>query len=99
MLADLRGRAGRSAPSGRPDPPCVVMRLTEALAEEVNTRGINVNVVLPTVIDTGANRAAMQDSDPTAWVSPDDLAAAFCFLSSPAAPAVNGALMHLRGLS
>ena len=77
----------------------VVMRLTETLAEELKTKGINVNAVLPTVIDTPTNRAAMPDADPAAWVSPDDLAAVICFLSSPAARAVNGALIPVRGLS
>lgn len=77
----------------------VVMRLTETLAEELKTKGINVNAVLPTVIDTPANRAAMPDADPAAWVSPDDLAAVICFLSSPAARAINGALIPVRGLS
>ncbi len=77
----------------------VVMRLTETLAEELKTRGINVNAVLPTVIDTPANRAAMPDSDPADWVSPDDLASVICFLLSPAARAVHGALVPVRGLS
>ena len=77
----------------------VVMRLTETLAEELKTKGINVNAVLPTVIDTAANRAAMPDAEPADWVSPDDLAAVICFLSSPAARAVNGALIPVRGLS
>ena len=77
----------------------VVMRLTETLAEELKTKGINVNAVLPTVIDTPTNRAAMPDADPAAWVSPDDLAAVICFLSSPAARAINGALIPVRGLS
>ena len=77
----------------------VVMRLTETLAEELKTKGINVNAVLPTVIDTPANRAAMPDAEPADWVSPDDLAAVICFLSSPAARAVNGALIPVRGLS
>ena len=77
----------------------VVMRLTETLAEELKTEGINVNAVLPTVIDTAANRAAMPDAEPADWVSPDDLAAVICFLSSPAARAVNGALIPVRGLS
>jgi len=77
----------------------VVMRLTETLAEELKTKGINVNAVLPTVIDTAANRAAMPDAEPADWVSPDDLAAVICFLSSPAARAVNGTLIPVRGLS
>ena len=77
----------------------VVMRLTETLAEELKTRGINVNAVLPTVIDTQANRAAMPDSDPAEWVFPDDLASVICFLLSPAARAVHGALVPVRGLS
>ena len=77
----------------------VVMRLTETLAEELKTRGVNVNAVLPTVIDTPANRAAMPDSDPADWVSPDDLASVICFLLSPTAKAVHGALVPVRGLS
>jgi len=55
--------------------------------------------VLPTIIDTPANRAAMPDSDPAHWVSPDDLASVICFLLSPAANAVHGALVPVRGLS
>jgi NAD(P)-dependent dehydrogenase (short-subunit alcohol dehydrogenase family) len=77
----------------------VVMRLTETLAEELKTKGINVNAVLPAVIDTQANRAAMPDADPADWVSPDDLASVICFLLSPAAKAVHGALLPVRGLS
>lgn len=77
----------------------VVMRLTETLAEELRDRGVNVNAVLPTVIDTPANREAMPDADPAAWVSPDDLANVICFLGSGAARAVHGALVPVRGLS
>lgn len=77
----------------------VVMRLTETLVEELKTKGINVNAVLPTVIDTPANRAAMPDSDLADWVSPEDLASVICFLLSTAAKAVHGALLPVRGLS
>ena len=77
----------------------VVMRLTETLAEELKTKGINVNAVLPTVIDTDANRSAMPENNPADWVSPDDLASVICFLLSPAAKAVHGALLPVRGLS
>lgn len=77
----------------------VVMRLTESLAEEVKHRGIQVNAVLPTVIDTPANRTAMPDADPGVWVSPEDLANVICFLGSDMARAINGALVPVRGLS
>lgn len=77
----------------------VVMRLTESLANELRGRGINVNAVLPTVIDTPANRDGMPDADHAAWVSPKDLANVMCFLASDAARAVHGALVPVRGLS
>ena len=77
----------------------VVMRLTETLAEELKEKNINVNAVLPTIIDTPANRGAMPDADPATWVAPADLANVICFLLAPAARAVHGALVPVRGLS
>lgn len=77
----------------------VVMRLTESLANELRDKGINVNAVLPTVIDTPANREGMPDADHSAWVSPRDLANVICFLASDAARAMHGALVPVRGLS
>jgi len=77
----------------------VVMRLTEAMAAELRERGINVNCVLPTVIDTPDNRAAMPDADPARWVAPADLAAVIRFLASDAARAVHGAALPVTGLS
>jgi len=76
-----------------------VMRLTESLSEEVKGRGINVNAVLPTIIDTPPNRAGMPDADFARWVAPADLANVICFLASDAARAVHGALVPVRGLS
>jgi NAD(P)-dependent dehydrogenase (short-subunit alcohol dehydrogenase family) len=77
----------------------VVMRLTESLSEEVKHKGINVNAVLPNVIDTPRNRADMPDADPKKWVAPEDLANVICFLASDAARAVHGALIPVAGLS
>jgi NAD(P)-dependent dehydrogenase (short-subunit alcohol dehydrogenase family) len=77
----------------------VVMRLTESLSAELKHKGINVNAVLPSVIDTPANRSSMPDSDPSQWVAPKDLANVMCFLGSDAARAVHGALVPVAGLS
>jgi NAD(P)-dependent dehydrogenase (short-subunit alcohol dehydrogenase family) len=77
----------------------VVIRLTEAMAAELRDKGINVNCVLPTIIDTPDNRAAMPDADPARWVAPADLAAVIRFLASDAARAVHGAALPVTGLS
>lgn len=74
-----------------------VHRLTEALAEETKGRGVTVNAVLPSIIDTPANRADMPEADFASWVSPGDLVAVMLFLASPAAGAVTGALVPVTG--
>ncbi|MEP7205938.1 MAG: SDR family NAD(P)-dependent oxidoreductase [Casimicrobiaceae bacterium] len=76
-----------------------VIRLTEAMAAELRERNINVNCVLPSVIDTPENRAAMPDADPRRWVDPADLAEVIVFLASDAARAVHGAALPVTGLS
>ena len=76
-----------------------VMRLTESMAAELRGRGINVNAVLPTTLDTPENRKAMPDADPAKWVALDDLASVIAFLASPRAKAIHGALLPVTGLS
>lgn len=76
-----------------------VMRLTESMAAEVREHGINVNAVLPTIIDTPQNRADMPAVDPAKWVAPEALAEVVLFLASDAARAVHGALVPVTGLS
>lgn len=76
----------------------VVMRLTESMSEELKDKGINVNAVLPSLIDTPRNRADMPDADFSKWVAPEDLANVICFLASDAARAVHGALIPVAGL-
>jgi NAD(P)-dependent dehydrogenase (short-subunit alcohol dehydrogenase family) len=76
-----------------------VIRLTETLAAELREKNINVNCVLPTIIDTPENRAAMPDADPGRWVAPADLANVIAFLASDAARAIHGAALPVTGLS
>lgn len=76
-----------------------VIRLTEAMSAELRDREINVNCVLPSIIDTPENRAAMPDADPARWVAPDDLAAVIAFLASDDARAIHGAALPVTGRS
>jgi NAD(P)-dependent dehydrogenase (short-subunit alcohol dehydrogenase family) len=77
----------------------VVARLTESMAAELREQGIQVNCVLPTILDTPQNRADMPQADPGKWVAPADLAAVIAFLASPAARAIHGAGIPVSGLS
>ena len=77
----------------------VVIRITESMAAELRERSINVNCVLPTILDTPENRRAMPDADPARWVAPADLARIMVFLASPAARAIHGAAIPVTGLS
>jgi NAD(P)-dependent dehydrogenase (short-subunit alcohol dehydrogenase family) len=74
-----------------------VHRLTESLAEELKAEGITVNAVLPSIIDTPANRKDMPDADRSKWVAPAELAAVILFLASDAASALTGALIPVTG--
>jgi len=73
-----------------------VHRLTEALANECKSK-ITVNAVLPSIIDTPANRAAQPDADFAQWVRPQELAEVILFLASDAASAITGALIPVSG--
>jgi NAD(P)-dependent dehydrogenase (short-subunit alcohol dehydrogenase family) len=75
-----------------------VIRLTEAMSAELKDRNINVNCVMPTIIDTPDNRAAMPDADGSRWVGPAALAEVIAFLASDAARAIHGASIPVTGL-
>jgi NAD(P)-dependent dehydrogenase (short-subunit alcohol dehydrogenase family) len=74
-----------------------VAKLTEALAEELKDKGVNVNAVLPTIIDTPANRADMPKAEFARWVDPQALADVILFLSSHASRAITGASILVAG--
>ncbi|WHZ09878.1 MAG: sorbitol-6-phosphate 2-dehydrogenase [Burkholderiaceae bacterium] len=74
-----------------------VARFTEALAEELKDRNITVNALLPSTLDTPANRADMPQADFGRWVAPSALAQVIVFLLSDAASVITGALIPVKG--
>lgn len=74
-----------------------VAAITQSLAAEVAPDGILVNAVLPSIIDTPANRAAMPAADHAAWPKPAELAEAIGFLASPGNTLTSGSLMPVYG--
>lgn len=74
-----------------------VAKLTEALAAEVKDRGITVNAILPSTIDTPANRADMPKADFSRWVAPKSIADTIVFLLSDSARDITGALIPVSG--
>lgn len=109
MLANGGGKiisiAATAGLGGKPDmgaygaSKAAVIRLTESMAGELRDQGINVNCVMPSIIDTPQNRADMPSADPKKWVAPEALADVIMFLASDAARAVHGAAVPVVGLS
>ena len=94
--AALRGEAGNGVYGAT---KAAVLALTQSLSAELKGDGVNVNAVLPSIIDTPANRKAMPKSDPATWVAPADLASVIVFLASDAAAAIHGAAIPVYGLA
>ena len=101
-IVNIGARAGLKG-AGRMGAYCaskaVVIRLTESLADELKGSGINVNCILPSIIDTARNRQDMPDADHALWVAPADLARAIAFLASDAAHAIHGVALPVEALS
>jgi NAD(P)-dependent dehydrogenase (short-subunit alcohol dehydrogenase family) len=70
-----------------------VIAFVQALAAETRGHGVTVNAVLPSTMDTPANRAAMPDADPATWVPVDAVADAIAYLAAPGSHHVTGTLM------
>jgi len=105
MLARGAGAIVSVAAGAALDPPAemgayaaskaALVAFTRSLAREVGPRGVRVNAVLPSTMDTPANRAAMPDADFSQWTRPEQVAAAIAWLASDAASGVRGALVPL----
>jgi NAD(P)-dependent dehydrogenase (short-subunit alcohol dehydrogenase family) len=95
------GSRGAEHPSGQLAAYCAskagVVALTKAIADETKETGVTANVVLPSVIDTPANREAMGTDQADQWVKPESLAHVICFLASEAAKDIRGAAIPVYG--
>ncbi|RLT95682.1 SDR family NAD(P)-dependent oxidoreductase [Ketobacter sp.] len=78
---------------------CAVARLSETMADELRAKHINVNYIMPSIIDTPVNRDSMPNADFSKWVKPEELANVVGFLASDASSAVHGAGIPVVGLS
>ncbi|MGB9751618.1 SDR family oxidoreductase [Roseiflexus castenholzii] len=74
-----------------------VLQLTEALAAELRDSNITANAILPSVIDTPANRAADPNADHSRWVAPEAIARVILFLVGPDARIISGAAIPVYG--
>ncbi len=101
-LIAIGSRAGLDCPaalSAYAASKAALHALVRVAAEENKLSGVTVNAVLPSTIDTPANRAAMPNADFSRWVSPASLADLLLWLASPASQDVNGALIPIYGRS
>jgi len=76
-----------------------LVALAQAIAAEVRPRGVRVNALLPSTIDTPANRSAMPQADFTRWVTPGSLAQAALYLLSDVSSDISGAALPVYGRS
>jgi len=95
------GSRGAVEPGGQLAAYCAskagVVALTKAIADETKGTNITANVVLPSIIDTPANRAAMGAENASQWVKPESLGQVICFLASEAAKDIRGAAVPVYG--
>lgn len=87
-ISGLKGEEGHAAYSAS---KAGVIRLTEALSEEVRGKGVNVNCIMPTIIDTPANRKAMPKANFDKWPKPWEVARVILLLASEDARLLHGA--------
>ena len=94
-LAGQKASAGMAAYAAS---KAALLRLTEAIAEEYRKDGITANCVLPGVIDTPPNRAAMPKADTSTWVAPEAIARLIAFLLSAEGGVVTGGAIPATGV-
>lgn len=73
------------------------LAMTDSLAADLKGTGVRVNSILPSIIDTPANRASMPDANFDTWPKPEDLASVILFLCSDASRVIHGAAIPVYG--
>jgi NAD(P)-dependent dehydrogenase (short-subunit alcohol dehydrogenase family) len=99
-IINVSSRVARTSPAGLGAyavSKAAVITLTEVLANEVRDSGITVNAIMPSVIDTPANRRDMPDADFAAWVRPEQIGAVIRFLASEESGIISGAAIPVYG--
>jgi NAD(P)-dependent dehydrogenase (short-subunit alcohol dehydrogenase family) len=99
-IINVSSRVARTSPAGLGAyavSKAAVITLTEVLANEVRDSGITVNAIMPSVIDTPANRRDMPDADFAAWVRPEQIGAVIRFLASDESGIISGAAIPVYG--
>jgi NAD(P)-dependent dehydrogenase (short-subunit alcohol dehydrogenase family) len=86
-----------SGASGYVVSKAAVLALVRTLAIEYRDDGVRVNAILPSVIDTPANRSSMPDADHSTWVPPAEIASVIRFLISDDSAPISGALIPVYG--
>ncbi|MDM7913911.1 MAG: SDR family NAD(P)-dependent oxidoreductase [Candidatus Eisenbacteria bacterium] len=93
----LAALSGGALSSGYAVAKAAVVAFTRCLAEEGRVSGVRANCIVPGILDTPGNRAAMPHADRSAWVPVEELARAVAFLCSDRSAGVNGSLIQMKG--
>jgi NAD(P)-dependent dehydrogenase (short-subunit alcohol dehydrogenase family) len=99
-IVNIAAKSGLDHPAGAgayAASKAAAIALMDSLAAELRGTGVRVNSVLPSIIDTPANRAAMPNADYASWPKPEDIANVILFLCSAEAKVIHGASIPVYG--
>ncbi|HEV2237978.1 MAG TPA: SDR family oxidoreductase [Ktedonobacterales bacterium] len=98
-ISSRGARTGRKHAAAYAIAKGAIITLTEVQAEEMRDQGVRVNCILPSIIDTPANRASMPGADYARWPRAEDVARVLLFLASDDAKLISGAAIPVYGLA
>jgi len=99
-LVNVAAKAGLDHPAGAAAyaaSKAGAIAMTDSLAADLLGTGVRINSILPSIIDTAANRAAMPKADHAKWPKPQDIARVILFLCSNDAAVIHGAAIPVYG--